>query len=154
MALQNYVNIMGRWVIERMGIECLLDKRERAARLLEEATEFAQSEGLGEDMAYAILARVFTKEPGESNQEAAGVFTVLMAWAASRGVDIEAVVQAELERIHKLDPARIHAKRREKIAEGIAFEHPVPNGDVSGYLRGDLVGPVDLTPAPADVPRM
>ncbi len=115
---------LGIWCASRFGIEAYTNRRERAARVLEEAIELAQAEGLPIGKAQRILEVVYSKPAGEPSQEAAGVMTTLMGWAASTSHDLERVTQAEIDRIHALPKDYFEKKKEEKRALGVSEENP------------------------------
>ena len=114
------------WLRERYGIGVLLDRRERAARVLEEAAELAQAEGVDLAQADRILVRAFTRPIGEPEQEGAGVGVTLLAWAAAAEVDLERITRAEVERIEGLSVEHCRRKHAEKAAAGTALAGTPP----------------------------
>ena len=86
------------WVESRIGVEHMQPK-ERAMRLLEEAVELVQAEGIDIDLAAKQVAHVYERPAGEPSQEAAGVAVCLLGWCASRGLRFEEIALAEIERI-------------------------------------------------------
>ncbi len=86
------------WVVNRIG-EDHMQPRERAMRLLEEAIELAQAEGISGDQARQQVAYVYGRPLGNAYQEAGGVAVCLLAWCAGRRQRFIDVTMAELERI-------------------------------------------------------
>ncbi len=86
------------WVVNRIG-EDHMQPRERAMRLLEEAIELAQAEGITERQVLNQVYHIFSRPAGEPTQEAGGVAVCLLAWCASRRQRFIDVTMAELERI-------------------------------------------------------
>lgn len=86
------------WVRSRIG-EDHMYSRERAMRLLEEAVELAQAEGIQIGMIERQARHVFGRPPGEPAQEAAGVAVCLLAWCAATGHRLNELAMAEIERI-------------------------------------------------------
>jgi hypothetical protein len=86
------------WVESRIGVHHMQPK-ERAMRLLEEACELAQAEGISLDLAAKQLAHVYDREPGEAQQEAAGVAVCLYGYCAARGLRLNDIALGEIERI-------------------------------------------------------
>lgn len=124
--IQASVAKMANWTATRFGAEVLASRRERAARVLEEAIELAQAEGLSIAKCERILEVVYSKPVGDPSQEAAGVGTTLLAWAAATGVDLQATIQAEINRIHSLPVDHFRKKGIEKKALGVTGdEEPV-----------------------------
>ena len=107
------------WVRSAFGDAAMIDRWERAARVLEEAIELAQSQGMSEPDVARIAYRTFSRPIGQPHQEAAQVMVTLLAWAASAGVDLDSVTAEEIERIEQPEVmARIRAKQAEKAAAG------------------------------------
>ncbi len=86
------------WVVSRVG-EDHMQPRERAMRLLEEAIELAQAEGVTENQVRLQVGHVYNRPPGDPIQEAGGIAVCLLAWCVSRGKRFIDVAMAELERI-------------------------------------------------------
>jgi hypothetical protein len=108
------------WVLGTFGHSVLMNRRERAMRVLEEALELAQAEGLGVVDVQRLTERVFSRPVGEPGQEGAGVAVTLFAWASSAGASVEALMREELARIeHPAMVERIRKKQAEKQAAGV-----------------------------------
>ena len=86
------------WVKSRIG-EGHLHRKERAMRLLEEALELAQAEGIGYTQALAQSVHVYERPVGEPRQEAAGVAVCLLGWCGATGNRLLDLAIEELERI-------------------------------------------------------
>lgn len=110
------------------GDVVLASRHERAARVLEEAAELAQAEGV--DLAHAdrVLVRVYGRPAGDPRQEGAGVAVTLLAWAAVAEVDLEGVTRAEVDRIEALPVEQLRRKHAEKVSAGIALAGIPPLG--------------------------
>jgi hypothetical protein len=102
------------WVKTRLGPDHM-QRRERAMRLLEEAIELAQAEGLTIDQVVKQADHVFMRPAGEPSQEAAGVAVTLLAWCAATGNTFADLGLAEIERIEAkpLDQIRGSLARKE-----------------------------------------
>lgn len=109
------------WLRYSFGNEVLESRPERAARVLEEAAELAQAEGVDIAQADRILVRAYGRPAGEPSQEAAGVAITLLAWAAVADVDLERVARAEVNRIEGLPVEALRRKHAEKVTAGIAL---------------------------------
>lgn len=68
-------------------------------RLMEEAMELAQAEGVTADQAMTILRQMFDKPAGEPAKEFGGVLVTATGYANFADRDIEATFEAEYERI-------------------------------------------------------
>ena len=114
---------VAEFVRTRFG-ELNMDRKERAARMLEEAFEIAQAEG----MTVAEVARlgnyVYSKPIGEPSQEAAGAGVALLAYCTCIGVSADAVEAAEVERIYSKPSAYFRQRQNLKAAAGVALSVP------------------------------
>ncbi len=86
------------WVEERIGKDHMAP-RERAMRLLEEAIELCQAEGIQADLVAKQCEHVYARPAGDPKQEAGGVAVCLYGWCASRGVRLTEIAKREIERI-------------------------------------------------------
>ena len=86
------------WIVTRIGAENA-HRRERAMRLLEEAVELAQAEGITEEMVNRQARHVFSRPAGDPDQEAAGVGVCLAGWCAATGHSMISLTLREVERI-------------------------------------------------------
>lgn len=91
-------NRMKKWVVSRIGVDHMQPK-ERAMRLLEEAIELAQSEGISRDQVFAQTQHVYDRPSGIPSSEAAGVAVCLLAWCAARGYELKKLALREIIRI-------------------------------------------------------
>ena len=89
---------VANWVESRIG-KSHMQSKERAMRLLEEAIELAQAEGIDSEMTHCQVDHVFGRPAGFSRQEAAGVAVCLLGWCASTGNTLEALALEEIKRI-------------------------------------------------------
>ena len=108
---------VGEWVRTRFGTGH--DRRECAMRLLEEAVELAQAEGVGKAETGRVVAYVFDKPAGEPDQEAAGAGVCLLAWGAAADRPLWQLIEAEIERIHSKTADHFRARQNVKAAAGI-----------------------------------
>lgn len=122
-----YGKRISQWVRRAFGNDAMTSKEERTARVVEEAIELAQAEGLHSDFVRRVLDRVYSRPAGEPEQEAAGLTVCLLAWAESRRVDLRAVALTEIERIEQPEvTAKIQRKQAEKAAAGTGNAYPIP----------------------------
>lgn len=94
------------WVESRIG-KRHMDRRERAMRLLEEAIELAQAEGITREMVDNQAAHVYARPVGEPSQEAAGVAVCLLGWCAATGNMLATLAEREVRRIEAKPVAEI-----------------------------------------------
>lgn len=107
------------WAKSRFG-DGTMDRRERAIRVLEEAIELAQAEGIRRHTISALLLHVYTKPVGEPNQEAAGVGVCLLAWAEGAGENLSSLIHDEVDRIEGKSKEHFRDRHQKKVDAGIA----------------------------------
>lgn len=64
--------IAGQWACRCFGEQVTADRKERALRVLEEAIELAQAEGIEVNQAANLVGYVYSRPPGEPSQELGG----------------------------------------------------------------------------------
>lgn len=121
------------WVRTRIGNDHM-NPRERAMRLLEEASELAQSEGVTLEQARKQIDYVFSRSMGDPIQEAGGVAVCLLGWCASHGVRLNDVAKAEILRIERKPVAEIRGSVARKSDQDLV----VYTEDEVAKLRADL----------------
>ena len=112
-----------QWARETFG-EAASTPSERALRLLEEAIELAQAEGVALDRVTAVAEHVYLKPAGQPEQEAGGVGLTLLAYCESRGFSADGAEERELERVLAIDPAHFRERHNRKADVGIAARAP------------------------------
>lgn len=95
------------------------DRRERVTRILEEAIELAQAEGLDEDVVARMTARVFAKPAGDPRQELGGLGVCVLVYAEAAGVSADALEAEEVAAILARDPAYFRGRQNAKAAQGL-----------------------------------
>lgn len=112
------------WANNSFGsIACNRD--ERAARLVEEAIEVAQVEGLPLEIVKRITDRVYSRPPGDLANELGGVGITAEALAENAGLDFEQCTQCEWERVLSKSSEWWEKKHAAKVAAGTADLSPV-----------------------------
>lgn len=112
--------VVAHWIATRFGKANLESKHERAMRLLEEAIEFAQAEGVSQRHCAALTNSVYGKPIGEGKREAAQVMVTLLAWAHNSNEEIIALAMKEIDRLHKLPMDKARGKHAIKVQAGLA----------------------------------
>lgn len=118
---------VANWVHVVLGYDCLMNRRERALRLIEEAIELGQVEGLSRSDVVKVTNRVFDRPVGEREQEVGGIGVCLLAYCYAAGIDFKGLTERELRRIEKLDPNIIRAKHAAKAEAGTAIKAIPPD---------------------------
>ncbi len=110
------------WVTTCFG-SAAMKREERATRLLEEAVELAQAEGVPQELVDRLTRHVYSKPVGDPPQEGAGVALCLEAWAVSAGQDVRDLALRELERVEGFTPEHFRKRHAAKVAAGSAVAH-------------------------------
>lgn len=113
---------ISKWVTSRFGRRCLLDPKERAMRLLEEALELAQAEDIELFDVSRLGVHVYSKPKGERWQEAAGVAVTFIAYCRARRFNLLKIADREVTRIENTDYAVSRGKHALKVHAGLAIE--------------------------------
>ncbi len=114
------------WVAGTYGRASLMDRKNRAARVVEEALELFQSEGGTPEEADKIAKRTFSRPVGEPRQEAAGVQFTLLAYGYAANIDPVEACAEEVARVTAMPVEHFRAKQREKFAAGTDYAQPIP----------------------------
>jgi NTP pyrophosphatase (non-canonical NTP hydrolase) len=123
---------VAQWVQRVLGVDCLMNPQERALRLVEEAVELAQVEGLTTAEVGRVVDRVFSRPMGEREQEVGGIGVTLLAYCYATDIDFELLTQREVERVERLDPNRIREKHLQKAIAGTAVMALKPGEEDEG----------------------
>lgn len=107
------------WVKRCFG-EANLVVKERALRLVEEAIELAQAEGIDVRELWTLVTYVYSKPPGTPEQEAGGIGTTLLAYAEAKGFSADDAEWNELDRILSKPVEHFRARHDKKAEAGIA----------------------------------
>lgn len=108
------------WTVTRLGEACLTDRHERAVRLVEEAIELCQAEGVTQEFVQRVLDRAYSRPVGDVEQEGGGVGLTFLAWAFAAKLDPMKITQCELERIEAKPLDFYRRKQEEKARAGTA----------------------------------
>ncbi len=122
-----------QWAVDMFG-QIATDPIERAARLLEEAVELAQTQGLHHSTAAAIIERVFNRAPGNAVKEIGQVALTLEVLAENIGACVEAEAQREFDRVRSISKEEWQSRQNRKAAIGIAS----PCGDIATPAHADM----------------
>lgn len=124
---------VAEWVNTRIGPEHM-HPRERAMRLLEEAVELAQAEGIAYDQVDRQVAHVYSRPAGEPAQEAAGVAVCLLGWCAATGNRLNDLALAEIERIEAKPIEQIRGSLARKADADLVTAVPVSSPSDTALL--------------------
>lgn len=87
------------WCRRTFGAESQTDRRKRVLRFLEEALELYQAEGGDAAQASELLARVYSRPPGDPRQEVGGVCVTLYSYCSAAGLSADACETEEIEKV-------------------------------------------------------
>ncbi len=106
------------WVVSRIG-PAHMNRRERAMRLLEEATELCQAEGIAFALIQKQVKHVLSRPSGEAQQEAGGVAVCLLGWCAAVDATLHEIALAEILRIEAKPLSEIRGSLARKSDAGL-----------------------------------
>lgn len=107
------------WAAKTFG-PAAMDRQELAARLVEEAIEVAQVEGVALAVVGKVAERVYSRPPGELAQEIGGTMITLQAMAERAGLNLDECADAEWNRVCSIPVEHFRAKHAEKVRAGTA----------------------------------
>jgi hypothetical protein len=107
-----------RWVIDTFGPRIAYSYKERAARVVEEAIALGQAAGLDLATAGRILARVYSRPPGDITQEIADTAFTLSVLAQVFG--LEDCLAREFARVTSAPREQFIKKHAEKVVDGVS----------------------------------
>jgi hypothetical protein len=113
--MDNLTDIIHDWGLRAFGEENFNSPQERALRLLEEAAELAQSEGIDINLANMVVISVFDRPRGDPMHEAGGVLLTLVAYLRTRGWLPEWVLLLEVRRVLGIPIEQFRQRNKEKI---------------------------------------
>lgn len=105
--------------------DAAMGSRERSTRLLEEALELVQSEGVDQEFVDRLVIEVYSRPHGNLAQEAGGVALTLLAWCSSHGQSFEGILEAEVRRVLNKSPSVFRNRNTEKIRHGFSQQEPL-----------------------------
>lgn len=109
------------WAERVFGDAVANNLKERALRIVEEAIELAQVEGVGRDVVLKVVDRVYSRPIGIANQEVGGIGVTLIVYCHAKGLDADACEDAELSRVVDMDPEKMRKNHAAKVSCGIAL---------------------------------
>jgi hypothetical protein len=109
---------IGDWCVDAFG-PMAIDPGNRARRIVEEAIELAQAEGVSGEDIVKIAEHVYGRPVGDPDQEVGGVAVTLLAYCAATGRSAESLERREVERILNKDVEHFRRRNAEKVKAGI-----------------------------------
>lgn len=107
------------WCVDTFGPVAQV-RVERAARLVEEAIELGQVEGVTADMLHRLVDRVYSRPAGKLFKEVGQVGMTLDALAENVGIDVNDAVVAEMLRVRLIPKEDFARRHNAKVDLGIA----------------------------------
>ena len=144
-----------KWAVETFG-PCALDRHERARRVVEEAVEVAQAQGVDPAELHLIVERASSRPTGEIEQEIGGLIVTLEALAANIGVDLGAAKLREWTRVTSRPREWWQRKHGEKVVAGTAAGNPPDfrSDSLSDLSPGAYLDAASLGEAMAKIARL
>lgn len=110
-----YVDIIHDWGVRAFGAENFNSSQERVLRLLEEAAELAQSEGIDPNLALKVVHSVFQRPRGTPMYEAGGVLLTTSAYLRTHGWRPGDILEMEVRRVLGIPIEKFRERNKEKI---------------------------------------
>lgn len=111
-----------QWVVDAFGEQVAMNVHERTMRVLEEAIELAQSEGISLFEVVGLANHVYRKPLGKPQQEVGGIGVTLLAYCALKGFSADEEEQREVARILSFPPDHFRQRQAAKAAAGVAMK--------------------------------
>jgi len=108
-----------QWAERCFGRAVVEDRKERVTRILEEAIELAQAEGLDAGTVARLTTRVFAKPAGEPRQELGGLGVCVLVYAEAACLSADEVEAEEVAAILARDPGYFRQRQNAKAAQGV-----------------------------------
>lgn len=130
------------WASYVYGADMTGHRAERAARIVEEALELAQAEGLTPEIAHRLVGRVYSRPVGEPHLEAGGLGVCLLVYGKTAGIDVVESIRQEVSRIEGLSatPEGLDELRRKcaaKVSAGVTAWVPTIEAKPSEVVEVD-----------------
>lgn len=112
--------LFNSWAVRAFGRDHTTNSRLRALRLLEEAIELAQAEGIERHLVDHCTQVVYSRPVGDANQEIGGVLATAAVYCECKGLDMELVLRSELDRVLSKPLDHFAQRNRDKIDLGLS----------------------------------
>lgn len=107
------------WARDCFGPDAI-NRKERAKRVLEEAIELAQLEGISPGEIQDLTRHVYEKPVGLLDQEIGGISVTLLAYSQLAGISTDLAERVEIERIFALPREHFRERHAAKVRKGLA----------------------------------
>lgn len=108
------------WACETFTADIAMNPAERLMRFVEEAVELAFSCDMPLETVEKIVTRVYSRGPGNIEQEAAQCQVTLELWAKVAKLDLEWAATREFERVQSIPKEEWERRHAAKVKLGIA----------------------------------
>lgn len=108
-------DIIHDWGCRAFGQENFNSPRERSLRLLEEALELVQAEGINVTKVNQLVAAVYERPIGKPEQEIGGVLLTMTAYIRTRGWNPHQFLLYEVRRVLGIPIEKFRERNKEKI---------------------------------------
>lgn len=112
-------SLCNSWAVRAFGEAHVNNSKLRALRLLEEAIELAQAEGIQRHMVDHCTEIVYGRPVGLANQEIGGVLMTSAVYCGCNGLDMEEVLSIELNRVLAKPLTQFTQRNQDKIQLGL-----------------------------------
>lgn len=136
--MRSFQRRVNDWMLQCFGADITADTRERNHRHLEESLELVQSLGCTESEAEQLVRYVYSRPPGDPQQEIGGVMVTLAALGEAAGHSMEACGEKELARVYdKSDEIRAKqaAKPKHSPLPAVVAVEAAPHPDIERFSR-------------------
>jgi NTP pyrophosphatase (non-canonical NTP hydrolase) len=107
------------WACRSFGTEHVYNFPIRALRVAEEAVELAQAYRIPKEKMLDLVEIVYSRPPGEPDQELGGVAMTAEVLAAAHGHDLNAYFEIELRRVLAKSTEHFARRNQDKIDIGL-----------------------------------
>lgn len=111
--------LCNQWAVRAFGNAHVSNPRLRALRLLEEAIELAQAEGIQRHMIDHCTEIVYGRPVGHADQEIGGVLMTAAVYCHCKGLNIENSLRIELNRVLSKPIEHFSQRNKEKLDLGL-----------------------------------
>lgn len=107
------------WAVRAFGSEHVMDERVRGIRFVEEAVELAQVLGASKEKLIKVIDVVYSRPPGEIQNEIGGVMMTLAVLCYRFNLDPDKCFRDELQRVLQLPEDHFTKRNQAKIKLGL-----------------------------------
>jgi Tfp pilus assembly protein PilV len=113
--LDGFQTRVATWLVRVFGVRMLFNKQARALRLVEEAVEYAQAEGVELQLVQDVAQLVYSRPAGDPYQELGGVGVTWLGACAACRASADVALDVELTRIESKPAELFRARDATKV---------------------------------------